>query len=560
MKTRFPSLPLAAICLISLLCPPLEADQHLLPFPYTGDLYVLDDGCQCVLQISPEGDVSIAVTRADILEVTNKNLVQLEAEGLIIDAEGTMFFSESEVDGIVRRTKDGSMGLLVAESEILAAIGGNASEVDIDQMTFGIDNQIYAVDDENESVLRFDPQTGEVSVFVSETALQDALGVGQTVDLSTGIAASNYGFLYGFSDGTPNAVFAICPNGAVKVLHAGPPLEDPDEFATRAPNGDILIVDDGGDETPQTIQRFTQAGDFSTFLTEIQLEAVTKMDLNPEAGLAFDSEGNFFMGETGSQSILKFDKDLNGIIWVSRDDIEKVTMVVPSLTGQIAFAPEYRLFFAQFADGAGLFSQFILVSLSKDTDTYAEISLRTPEGEPLSVDLDGQQVDGKLEDLVIPADGTAILSTDGKGAVVVGSATVTSDLPLAGVIVFGGGSGLAGVPSSAAHAAGFTAPILEEGKPLHTRTGFAVMNLEGEELTLELALLDEDGDVLAQAQILLPALGQLARFADEIAWDSPVDFSDFRGTVQVSAVGRTGATVIQTRPQQFATMPVATKN
>jgi hypothetical protein len=334
-------------------------------------------------------------------------------------------------------------------------------------------------------------------------------------------------------------------------------LIDPDEFATRAPNGDILVVDDGSQTEPQRIQRIALNGNVSTFLTEAQIEAVTGVDLNPEGGLAFDSNGDLFLAETTSGTILKFDSQLNGMVWVSKATIQAATGAEPELTGQIAFAPVYKLYFAQFADGLGLFSQIILIALSDESATNAQIILRKPNGEPMSVDLNGEMVEGQLENVVILPDGTAVFTTDGQGDLIEGSATVCSDQRLVGVIVFGGGTGLAGVPNSVVLTKGFRAPILEEGDPPSTRTGFAVMNLESEEVILSLELFDEEGNLLATGQLLLTAMGQETAFPDEIQWDNPVDFSDFKGSMRVAGTGRIAAAVIQLRPGQFATLPVA---
>ncbi len=82
------------------------------------------------------------------------------------------------------------------------------------------------------------------------------------------------------------------------------------------------------------------------------------------------------------------------------------------------------------------------------------------------------------------------------GDLVVGSVSVTSDQPLAGVIVFKGeGIGSAGVGSSAELAEGFLAPM-ETNISTVIRTGVAMMNLEEEQLTLTADLLDSDGTLL----------------------------------------------------------------
>ena len=138
-----------------------------------------------------------------------------------------------------------------------------------------------------------------------------------------------------------------------------------------------------------------------------------------------------------------------------------------------------------------------------------------------------------------------------------GSVTVCSNRPLAGVIVFSGTVGLAGVQSSEA-LVHFAAPIKALGNRI--RTGIAVMNLEEVEVRLTLELVGDEGELVATAEIILDAMGQLAAFVDEtekFPWNAAVDFSNFEGTLRAWADGWVGATVVQTRPDQFATQPVA---
>jgi hypothetical protein len=64
------------------------------------------------------------------------------------------------------------------------------------------------------------------------------------------------------------------------------------------------------------------------------------------------------------------------------------------------------------------------------------------------------------------------------------------------------------------------------------------------------------GGLVAESSVSLPAKGHLARFVTEFGWSEPIDFSHFEGVLRV--VGpNVAATVIQTRPGQLATMPVA---
>ena len=233
---------------------------------------------------------------------------------------------------------------------------------------------------------------------------------------------------------------------------------------------------------------------------------------------------------------------------------EFITMPVASLdTGQ------QQLYFAQFADGLDILSsQILLLNLSTDETATAQIQLRDDNGADLTVDLNGEQITGSTQ-VEIAASGLAVLNTDGVGDLVTGSVSVTSDQPLAGVIVFKGeGIGSAGVGSSAEFAEGFLAPM-ETNTSSSIQTGVAMMNLEEQELTLTAELLNSEGTVLNTAQLSLPSLGHTAIYLDQFAWNETTDLSSFEGLLRVSSDGRISATVIQTRPGQFATMPVANK-
>ena len=204
-------------------------------------------------------------------------------------------------------------------------------------------------------------------------------------------------------------------------------------------------------------------------------------------------------------------------------------------------------------------SQILLLNLSGDETATAQIQFRNDAGEALTVDLNGEQVTGETQ-VQIAASGLQVLNTDGVGDLVVGSVSVTnSDQPLAGVIVFSGlGVGSAGVGSSAQFAEGFLAPM-ETNVSKAIRTGVAMINLETEQLTLTADLLDSEGTLLDSVQLNLAALGHLAIYLDEFDWDDSIDLDLFEGLLRVRSSGNISATVIQTRPGQFATMPVAAK-
>ncbi len=127
---------------------------------------------------------------------------------------------------------------------------------------------------------------------------------------------------------------------------------------------------------------------------------------------------------------------------------------------------------------------------------------------------------------------------------------------LAGVILFGGTVGVAGVANSDQLPTGFVAPIESNTQDV-INTGIAVVNLEDQPVTVALGLCDSDGNELATGELTLAALGHRALFVNEINWSAAVDFSSFQGLLKAAVETPIAATVIQTRPGQFATQPVA---
>ncbi len=193
---------------------------------------------------------------------------------------------------------------------------------------------------------------------------------------------------------------------------------------------------------------------------------------------------------------------------------EFITMpVAPLQTPQPA--AQYKLYFAQFADGLGLItSQILLLNLGTDETATAQIEFRNDAGEALTVDLNGEQIIGETQ-VQIAASGLQVLTTDGLGDLIAGSVSVTSDQPLAGVIIFTAeGIGAAGVGSSADLVAGFLAPM-ETKASTAIRTGVAMMNLETDQLSLTADLLLSDGSLLDSVEMSLAPLGHQSIYLDE---------------------------------------------
>jgi len=154
------------------------------------------------------------------------------------------------------------------------------------------------------------------------------------------------------------------------------------------------------------------------------------------------------------------------------------------------------LYFAQFGDGgmasaaeiqilgagtAQLSSEFFLVNPDNISASAATILLKDDDGEPLSgIDLNGVVLPEEEVDVTIPASGMRILSTDVLGPLQAGSATLSSDRQLSGVVFFDSGIGVA----SGGALPEFVAPML---KTSAINTGISLQNPRSDQVTIGLA-------------------------------------------------------------------------
>ncbi len=213
------------------------------------------------------------------------------------------------------------------------------------------------------------------------------------------------------------------------------------------------------------------------------------------------------------------------------------------------------LYFAQFGEGVGFFSQITLLNVG-ESPVNGRIAVRRDDGSPFPARLNGSLLaDGTLG-FAVPPGGARSFVSEPEGAPEAGSVTVVSDGVLVGVILFGGDFGLAGVGASPAFPTGFFGPVQTNDRD-QINTGVALQNLSESSLALTLELLDDEGVVVSESRLELPPLGHVALFVTQLEWDPPVDFGDRQGAIRVASDGPVAATMIQTRPAQFATFPVA---
>jgi hypothetical protein len=308
-------------------------------------MYVLDAGSDSILKVSFGGRVSeVAISENEITDLTGKSDADMENRGIAVDGDGNLFFTDAKSDSILMKPADGGDLQVISSKSDIKSLTGEKS-ADPKALAVGADGKVYVSDDYSDSILRVDPTTGTTTIAVDEDTLEDLPGI-DSIDLDGGLVASPDGRIFVASDGSPQAIFAIdTATGDASVLASSTPFSDLQVFMTLAPNGDLIVADDGAD----TIYRVdTETGDVSTFLSESDIEAITgEADL--EGGISFDAEGNFYLAEENGDDIFVwsgYDEDTGtvdastGTEFISETGLETAISGDADLEGGIAFAPD----------------------------------------------------------------------------------------------------------------------------------------------------------------------------------------------------------------------------
>ena len=241
-------------------------------------------------------------------------------------------------------------------------------------------------------------------------------------------------------------------------------------------------------------------------------------------------------------------------------DIAILNALQPTIGGRVdAFLAKisniFRFFFAQFGDGDGVSSTLIFSNSSSTLPAEGTARIYDPEGNPLSVDINGEVQEGSFS-FNIPPLGTAFFATDGIGDLMVGSAEVTTSTRVGATILFAGGFGVAGV-GAVRPLTKFVLPLeLDSASDLNTGVGLS--NPQSTATDAALTLLTIDGTPVPNggAMMTLPAKGQIARFPNEIYADQGIDLSNFQGAMMVEADAPINGMAIRSEPGHFAVLPV----
>ncbi len=225
-----------------------------------------------------------------------------------------------------------------------------------------------------------------------------------------------------------------------------------------------------------------------------------------------------------------------------------------------AESASYFVYFPHLANGGGLSSTFVLVNPSTEEEAGGFVEMYDQAGNPLTMNINGTPRSGSL-DFKLPPRGVAFFRTDGLGAVQVGSAKLSANLPVGGTILFSAGLfGVAGVAATQP-ARRFLVPVQQDDSA-SVSSGVALQNPSNIKVSATLILADELGEEIDSRTVELPAKGQIAMFTREFFPQPPVSLSDFQGSLVVeSPVPICGLGIQVTSPTSqssghYATLPV----
>lgn len=333
--------------IICLSCSVLSVQAEQLPFSNTQDLYVIDSKSG-ILRITPNKNISVFLSIGQIESVIGTGNSGLSDNGIAFDATGNMYFADN--DSILKYTKsNSSLSVLATEASIEAAQGfavGSGS-TDVDAISVGSNGSLFVTDDKSNAVLKINSNSGAVSVHTSQADFLAQTGLTANLDQGIVTGANGSVFVSSSAGGSAtvdngDAIFQIDANGNSSIFVNQDQIADADQFMTTDANGNLIVASDEG-ETERIYKVSILDGTVSELISTQALESLlsdTPADVDVRGGLAYDDQGNLYVGDSDEDGILRFDSNLNGELWVSKADIMAVTgQTNVSLAAGFAFAP-----------------------------------------------------------------------------------------------------------------------------------------------------------------------------------------------------------------------------
>ncbi len=239
-----------------------------------------------------------------------------------------------------------------------------------------------------------------------------------------------------------------------------------------------------------------------------------------------------------------------------------LSTVLASFTALSQAQEGHLLFFPQFGNGDGFVSDLVVYNPSARTAVSGRVTVLDEDGNPISPATLSAQVHGAQStvtgpNFVLQPQGSITFSGDSSGSLALGSASLSANGPVSGVVRFRiPDIGIAGV-GSAQPAASLITPVRLEGS---VDTGVAVRNVHFRPIDLTLTLKDAGGNLVQGGRTVVSDLApgaRIARFVGELFPQLP---GEFRGTLCIQASeGKIAGVALElgAAPGDFTTLPVS---
>ena len=228
---------------------------------------------------------------------------------------------------ILQVKPDGTLINAVSNAAILAATGSGSADCEDTGLAIDNNGDVFFTDDSSDSILKFDQSSGTISTFITEADVTAVTG-NANADFDNGLAFGPAGNLYAGDEESEN-ILIISPSGVVSIFISEADVIAVTGAASFDPEGGIAVDRDGNvyvaDDTTDSILKITPFGGISTLTSAVQIQAITGIDPDLDVGVVLNG-ALFVLDDADCGCLLKINV-VTGIpeLFVSAPEITAVT-------------------------------------------------------------------------------------------------------------------------------------------------------------------------------------------------------------------------------------------
>lgn len=286
----------------------------------TGNVFVADTGNQAIRKISPVGVVSTFAGGEffGYMDGVGTTARFYDPRGVAVDSSGNVFVADSHNNAIRQITPSGVVSTLAGgeASGFLDGRGAAARFNFPNSVATDSNGNVFVADISNHAIRKI-TALGEVSTIAGSgsAGFKDGSGTASHFNFPRSVATDSTGNVF-VADGSNHRIREITPAGIVSTFAGGGGLDFTNGQLAKASfkssedvavdsTGNLLVADTGN----HAIRKVTPAGVVSTLAgsgaSGFADGTGTAATFNSPRGIAIDSNGNVFVGDTGNHAIRK---------------------------------------------------------------------------------------------------------------------------------------------------------------------------------------------------------------------------------------------------------------